>query len=634
LHVFLSSGLKNVNFKACKAVKFQLMVVFSFLFAFFTNWISYPPVYDISTIDGERILFIQELEYIEDSTRSLTFEEVKEQRFHTNASFQPRDYNPSSAYWVKVRLYIPKDNQEQWLIEFYDQTIDNLRAYVPTVQGDYRLLQFGDQFPFEQKTFEHKNFEVLINDRLEGMQTFYFRIESHAYVDIRIVLSTINQFVHYALNEYFLYGIFYGMILMIILYNILIYIAIREIKNLYYTFYILSVGVFAMCVDGIAYQYLWPNWPEWNQVAHGVALFSVIFWSILFSRKFLNVTARAPKLTKIIDAVLILRSLWFLFALVFDHELFQLRNIEIIPLSIIFYASIYVWARGYKPARFFVVAYGFLFLGFLVKAMVMLSVIPISIPSYYSLHVSFVVEMLFLSFALSDRVRILKSMRDRALFRIIKQHEENMSLKDKVNKELEQRIRLRTIEMEDKNNLLREVNEKLTAQTKEISQINSILDLDNWKLKNNIKEILQNRLVNKNLTLEEFNGIFPDKLSCYRFLERIKWEESFKCNKCNNDKYITGKDHFSRRCSRCGYIESVTSNTIFHGIRFPIEKAFYILYVTNNQSERFTLDQLSEMLDLRRNTIWSFKKKIEELLSTVDKPEKDYLRNFFMVHSN
>jgi len=609
------------------------MTVLSFLLLF-ANWIYYPPVYDLGSIQGERILLIQELEYIEDTTGLLTFDDVRDRRFSTNATFQPRDYNTASAYWIKVRLQIPKESQQQWLVEFYDQTIDNLRVYAPTSSGSYRLLQFGDQFPFDQKTFQHKNFEVLIDSRLEGLQIYYFRIESHAYVDIRVVLRTFNQFVHYALNEYFLYGIFYGMILMISMYNVLIYIAIREVKNLYYTFYILSVAVFAMCVDGIAYQYLWPNASEWNQVAHGVALFSVIFWSILFSRKFLNVTSRAPRLARIIDVTLVVRSAWFLYALFFDHELFQLRNIEILPLSIIFYCSIYIWIRGYKPARFFVVAYGFLFTGFLVKALVMLSVVPITIPSYYSLHVSFVVEMLFLSFALSDRVRILKSMRDRALFRTIKQHEENVRLKDKVNKELEQRIRLRTIEMEDKNNLLREANERLMLQTREIAQINSILDLDNWKLKNNIKEILQNRLVNKNLTLAEFNKIFSDKLSCYRFLERIKWENGFKCTKCQNDKYITGKDHFSRRCTRCGYIESVTSNTIFHGIRFPIEKAFYILYVTNNQSEMHTLDQLSEMLDLRRNTIWSFRKKIEGLLTNVERPHKDYLRNFFVVHPN
>lgn len=609
------------------------MTVLSFLWLF-TNWISYPPVYDLGSIQGERILLIRELEHIEDSTGLLTFDDVRDRRFYTNAKFQPRDYNTASAYWVKVRLQIPKESQQEWLIEFYDQTIDNLRVYAPASSGGYRLLQFGDQFPFDQKTFQHKNFEVLVDNRLEGLQTYYFRIESHAYVDIRVVLRTFNQFVHYALNEYFLYGIFYGMILMISMYNVLIYIAIREVKNLYYTFYILSVAVFAMCVDGIAYQYLWPNASEWNQVAHGVALFSVIFWSILFSRKFLNVASRAPRLARIIDVTLVVRSTWFFYALFFDHEMFQFRNIEILPLSIIFYCSIYIWIRGYKPARFFVVAYGFLFTGFLVKALVMLSVVPISIPSYYSLHVSFVVEMLFLSFALSDRVRILKSMRDRALFRTIKQHEENVRLKDRVNKELEQRIRLRTIEMEDKNNLLREANEKLMLQTREIAQINSILDLDNWKLKNNIKEILQNRLVNKNLTLAEFSKIFSDKLSCYRFLERIKWESGFKCTKCQNDKYITGKDHFSRRCTRCGYIESVTSNTIFHGIRFPIEKAFYILYVTNNQSEMHTLDQLSEMLDLRRNTIWSFRKKIEGLLTNVDKPHKDYLRNFFVVHPN
>ncbi len=55
------------------------------------------------------------------------------------------------------------------------------------------------------------------------------------------------------------------------------------------------------------------------------------------------------------------------------------------------------------------------------------------------MHISFVFEMLFLTVALGDRIRILKDNRDRALRRIIYQHEVNMQLKDKVTRELEQK---------------------------------------------------------------------------------------------------------------------------------------------------------------------------------------------------
>ena len=583
----------------------------------------------------EQIIPINQLQIYEDPLNNVGFDQVRRnpRLFYMKPDFTPKDYNTASAYWVKLTLRIPEHHDEHWLLEFYDQSIDHVEAYIPQPNGGFKKLVMGDMYDFDQKPFQHKNFEIPINSNLSGLQTFYFKIRSHAYADIRIAVRTIDRFIYYALNEYFLYGIFYGMILIISLYNLLIFSAIREVKYLYYTFYILSVGVYAMCVDGIAYQYLWPGWPAWNQIAYGAALFSLIFWAVIFGQRFLNTKRRARKLHRIINVVLIMRSVLFVYALVFDQTLFEWRNIEIIPLSLIFYAGIHVLVRGYKPARFFVMAYGILFLGFLFKALLNLSIVPFGIISYYSLHIGFLLEMLFLTFALSDRVRILKDNRDRALKRIIIQHQENVKLKDKVNRELEDLVARRTTQLQEKNLQLEEANNKMIEQAKEINKINSMLDLDNWKLKNNIKEILQDRLVNKNLTLEQFNKIFPDPISCFKFLERLKWSEGYECSKCGNNKYSPGHTKFSRRCSKCGYDESVTSNTVFHRIKFPIEKAFYILYITNNRQNSYTLDELSEILDLRRNTIWNFKKKIESVYDTAENEGKSVLiHDLFSAH--
>ena len=570
-----------------------------------------------------------------DSTNALSFEEVMglQKQFSVTPGFKPKDYCTTCTYWVKIPLLIANDLDHQWMVEFYDQTIDEITAYFPREDNTYYSEEVGDLKAFQDKPFLHKNFQWIVNTNIKGQQNLYFKVRSHSYADLRISIRTVNEFVGYALNEYFLYGIFYGMIFIVGVYNLLIYSAIREVKYIYYCLYILSVGVYAMCVDGIAFQYLWPSWPQWNQIAYGAALYSLIFWSLLFSRRFLNLSVRSPILYQTINWTIILRSVFFLYALLFDHDLFQNRSIEILPLTIIFYASIRVWSNGYKPARFFVVAYGILYLGFLIKALIYLSIIPLVTISYYSLHISFLLEMIFLTFALGDRVRILKSTRDRAQNRIIKQQQENAELKDKVNKELEEKIQERTRQLEEKNLLLANTNQKLEEQTKEINALNSKLDLDNWKLKNNIQEILQDRLINKNLNLEQFQKIFPDELTCYRFLEKVKWGKDYHCIKCGNDKYHEGKTKFMRRCTKCGYNESVTSNTVFHRIKFPIEKAFFILYITNNSRKEYTLDQLSEMLDLRRNTVWNFKKKIEKVYESEEgKSSTVLIHDLFQAH--
>jgi hypothetical protein len=573
----------------------------------------------VFTLDGgqkELILPINKLEFFEDSLKQYSFEEVIDNTylFKVHDDFSPvDDFHASSAYWIKLNLNIPP-SEVPWIMEFYDQTLDHIEVYKPKAGEGYEKIILGDLYPFSNKPLQHKNFEVFVDSDDGRYQTFYIKVESHQNSDVRIAIKALDRFIQYSLYEYYLYGLFYGMILIISLYNLLIYAAIREVKYLFYAFYILSVGLYAACVDGIAYQFLWPSLPAWNKIAHGVSLFLLIFWALLFARAFLNTRERLPVYHKWLNYIIIARVVLFIYALLFQNELFQYRHIEIIPLSFIFYLSILILIRGYKPARFFVAAYGFLFLGFLLKALLTFEVIPFSILSYYSLHLCFLIEMLLLTFALSDRVRILKKIRDRALQRIIEQHKQNARLKDKVNRELEVKIRERTVELEEKNRMLSESNQKLNEQAREINRMNSLLGKDNWKLQRNIKEVLQDRLFNKDLSYAEFTRIFPDELSCHRFLHKLKWDKGYNCHKCGNTKFSDGKAKLSRRCSRCGYEESITSNTLFHRLKFPIEKAFYILYLINNKRSGYTLDDLSRILDLRRNTIWSFKKKVEKMM--------------------
>ncbi|MFY0601391.1 MAG: receptor [Cyclobacteriaceae bacterium] len=560
----------------------------------------------VEVADGtdEILIAIDQLQHVEDKTRSLTFENVSassfQEKFRVNSGFKPTDYNTESDYWVRIGIDIP-GGEKNYLLEFYDQTIDYLDVYIKhEADSNFNIYSMGDMQVFDSKPFHHKNFEVPLSD--EGKYTCYFRVRSHEYADIRIAIRTYNRFIEYSLIEYFIYGVFYGMILIISLYNILIFWAIKEIRYLYYTSYILSVGVFAMSVDGVGYQYLWPNAPQWNQMAHGIALFLLIFWAILFSKKFLNMKIRAPRIDKVLSMVLVARVLWFLSALFFDQDLFQYRSVEIIPLVVIFIGSIAVYMRGYKPARFFIVAYGILFLGFIAKSLLMLSIIPFYITSYYSLHLAFVLEMLFLSFALSDRVRILKDNRDRAHRRIVIQHEQSSRLKDRLNSRLESQIAERTSE-------LREKNEELEKQKREISEINSLLDLDNFRLMNDIKVIQKERLLNNELSYAEFQNIFSGEEELLEILSEFKWGEGYKCVKCENTNFSSGSVRNSRRCTKCGYQESPTTNTLFHNIRFPLDKAFYIFYESMNK-DQYSLTELSDMLSIRKSTVWSFKKKI------------------------
>lgn len=571
------------------------------------------PIDDVDEVQ----LMPYELAYFADTTNQLTFEQISDPSFGGNfslhESYQNKDFLTNVDYWIRLPIRHNTTTNKVWLIEFYDQTIDFIEAHVPGKNG-YSTVRLGDSYPFHDRFFRHKNFEIVINMNSDEVKYYYFKVRSHEFADIRIALRSANRFVYYSLNEYFLFGTFYGMIIIISLYNFLIFLAIREIKNIFYIFYILSVAAYAMSLDGVGFQYVWPEHPEWNNYATGLALYSLIVWALVFTRKFLSTAANAPKLDKALQLMIIARSIQFAIELLFFPQYLIYRNHDIIPLSLIFYTSIVVWKDGYKPARFFVIAYGFLFAGFFLRSLVYFNVLRFTTLSHYSLHFSFVLEMLFLTMALGDRVRILKDNRDRALRKIISQNEANIQLKDKVNRELEGKVKERTVELDKKNQELEDSNKLLKKQAVEIGQINSMLDLDNWKLKNRIKEVLEERLHEKTMDYEEFITLYPDTLSCYRFIETLKWQHGFHCRKCGNEKFFTGAQKFSRRCTRCGYNESITAFTIFHSLKFPIEKAFYIAYLTTAHSE-FTLEALSSKLDLSVNTVWAFKMKVDDRLS-------------------
>ena len=423
----------------------RLSVMLSFFMIFCAKVIAQNSIYIHDSVP-ERIYSLQNLAYFEDTTSSLQFEQVSSQQFAKNfvinPAFSNKQYNKSSTYWIKLVIRHNPASKKLWLLEFYDQTIDNIDAYIPDEEGGYQRIEMGDKLNFESRTFIHKNFELILHNEDNKVLTYYFKISSHNFADIRIAVRSLDRFIFYALNEYFLYGLFYGMILILSLYNLLMFFAIREIKYIYYIFYLLSVGIYVMCVDGIAFQYLWPNSPNWNQMAYGVFLYSVILWSLLFSKRFLNSKATAPFLNKLINYTIIVRSIVFLTG-IFYNEIFEYRVIELFPLVLIFFTSIYVLIQGFKPARFFVIAYGLLFLGFFIKALVNAGFLPFGIIQYYSLHISFLLEMLFLSFALGDRVRILKHKRDRAQLRIIQQHELNVTLKEQINQELKLNMELK-----------------------------------------------------------------------------------------------------------------------------------------------------------------------------------------------
>ncbi|BAV08216.1 7TMR-DISM extracellular 2 [Filimonas lacunae] len=575
----------------------------------------------------EHIFVADEISFLKDSSGSIPFSTI----LHSGDALFQKNQGPGTPqivqlgiyYWYRVKIKHDSAVNKPFILEFFDQTIDDITAYLPDNQGNYHETRIGDLQPFEHRLFRHKNFELQVDNNNNREQVYYFRIKSSQIADIIIVLRSVTRFVGYALDEYLSFGLFYGMIFIFALYNLIVFFAVRQMQYLYYVLYILSVGLYEMCIDGIAYQYLWPHAIHWNQYAFAVPQLGLSVFTLLFASKLLHVKESLPRVYRLIMAVIALRVIFFLFCWWIKPVWFNYKFLELIPLSVAFGAGIYRFKTGYRPARFFVLGYSFLFTGFMLKFFIMLGYrwLNFGAVSYYSLTLGFILEMFFLSFAIGDKVRLLFIKRERARQEVIKQMTANVLLKDALNQRLEQQVAERTKELVEKNsvielqnNELNEVNVLLQQQAEEISRMNALLEQDNKSLRTNVEKVTKARVLSASVDFEEFSKIYPDADSCYQFLAQLKWGSAYACKKCGHHHYFAGHQLFSRRCGQCDYEESVLANTLFQNSRIPITKAFYMVFLIYNSKGKISSQKLSDTIGIRQSTCWTYLNRVRTLM--------------------
>ena len=118
------------------------------------------------------------------------------------------------------------------------------------------------------------------------------------------------------------------------------------------------------------------------------------------------------------------------------------------------------------------------------------------------------------------------------------------------------------------------------------------------------------------MSIFEFQQRFPNEQACYDFLAQLKWPQAFRCERCNHHHYCSGKHLQARQCTKCGYQATPTSGTLFHKIKFPLLKAFYIIYYMATNKKGIASTELSRKLDLRQKTCWAFQQKVSKAMAS------------------
>lgn len=445
-------------------------------------------------------------------------------------------------------------------------------------------------------------------------RVFYLNVISDYDTGLGLINTSMTGYIAGKIDRTYAMGFFFGIGAIAFLFSLIFYSKLREKTYLFYSLYVLSFTIFAFVDMGLIVRIISNTGIPWHRDLYTIPFASMTLFLLFYARGLLE-THKNPFLDTLIRFSIIARIIIYFAGTLFNLPALYSPYIDNLLLLSAFASSIVKLKQGYKPARYFLVGLSALYLGLIVHSVENIGVIPYNLVPFFSMYKTGIVEMIFFSLALADRFRIMKIEKDldhkkTILYlrenselkdKIIQQLNENEKLKDTVNRELEAKVKERTRDLQEANNI--------------ILEINRFLEESNNKLAQEVRKISINRVMQKTVTFDEFREIYPDDDSCYRFLENLKWSKGFVCKKCGNTRYSDGNTPYSRRCSKCNYIERITSDTLFSHSKFPITKAFYLLFLVNS-GKNFTIEKLSDILDMRKQTVWYFRKKIEQTMSS------------------
>ena len=109
----------------------------------------------------------------------------------------------------------------------------------------------------------------------------------------------------------------------------------------------------------------------------------------------------------------------------------------------------------------------------------------------------------------------------------------------------------------------------------------------------------------------EFSNTFSSNDDCLRYLCEMKWGKGYCCKVCGFDQYKKGRTSYHRRCKACLYDESPTANTLFHDLRIPLIKAFFMLFRLTTKKKGMSTMELAGEVGVQQKTAWLFKRKVQ-----------------------
>ena len=381
-----------------------------------------------------------------------------QQKFTQYSQNTPNFGSTADAFWLKMDFL--KEEEDDFYLQIGSAFIDSIALFAVS-DGLVKEIQLtGDDLPFSSRDVKVSNFHLPLKIEKGQRQTYYLKVSSLQPFFFPLRVGSLKAFMEDNHHLDLIQGIYFGFMILILLYNFFLYFSTKEKIYLYYVAYVFSITWFMSTVYQYIFEFVWPNYPALNKYAV-ISTALTILTATFFTRAFLDTKERAPVLHKFSN-VFILLGLVIILLLITPYKIHALvlaQGTVFIMAVFFLITGIVTLKNGYLPAKFYLLAWGFLIFGFIGAILETINFLPVVYYFNY-MQLGSAIEVTLLSFALADRINLYKKEREIAHAEAVKAAEDKADFIQKQNLILEEKVKERTRELSSSLALIEEEKKK------------------------------------------------------------------------------------------------------------------------------------------------------------------------------
>jgi adenylate cyclase len=316
-------------------------------------------------------------------------------------------------FWFRFELENSGSEAVDLLLELAYPTIDYATLYSAS-GGAGSGIALGDQSPFSNRGVKHRNSVWSLRAEPGMAETYYLKARSAGSVEIPLFLWDPTDFHNADHDRQLVYGIFFGLVLIMGIYNFFIYLSTKDVSYLAYILFIVGISSLLATFRGLSYEYFWPDSAFMANLALPFTIAVSCAGGTYFTMLFLKSSENSPKVHRVLQAYLAWNCLLIPLSLAIPYGI--VIQIAVGTAMTLAFALVISGIMGilshYRPARFYTAGWFFFLLSSALTSLRAFGVIGISFITEFGMEIGVMVEIVLLSLSLADKLAIMQRDRE------------------------------------------------------------------------------------------------------------------------------------------------------------------------------------------------------------------------------